>query len=261
VPFHLLDIRRDGPVERVALNRPDVRNAFDERLVAELHAWADAAARDADLRVAILQGNGRAFSAGADVAWMARMAAASHEENVRDARAMAGMFASLDRMPQPLVGRVHGAALGGGCGLAAVCDVVVAEEDSVFGFTEVRLGLMPAVIAPYVLARIGASAARELFLTGARVGAARAREIGLVHHVAEAGTLDARVDVVVADLLAGGPAAIAATKALLAELAARPAGDVAAATAAAIADRRRSPEGQAGVRAFLEKVAPPWSHK
>ncbi|RPJ53963.1 MAG: enoyl-CoA hydratase, partial [Acidobacteria bacterium] len=174
--YQFLEITRDGPVERVALNRPDVRNAFNEGMIAEIHDWADRAARDVGLRVAILEGRGRAFSAGADLAWMERVAAYTREENLRDASALAGMFAALDRLPKPLVGRVHGAALGGGSGLVAVCDIVVAEENAFFAFTEVRLGLTPAVIAPYVIAKIGQSPARELFLRGARFGAGRARE-------------------------------------------------------------------------------------
>ncbi|MFB3854760.1 MAG: enoyl-CoA hydratase-related protein [Vicinamibacterales bacterium] len=257
--YEFLQVTRDGPVERVALDRPEVRNAFNEGMIRELRDWAERAAGDGGLRVAILEGRGRAFSAGADLAWMARVASYTREENLRDASALAAMFASLDRLPKPLVGRVHGAALGGGSGLVAVCDIVVADEEAVFGFTEVRLGLTPAVIAPYVIRKTGQSAARELFLRGARFGAARAREIGLVHEVAASGTLDARIDVVVADLLAGGPEALAVTKQLVAEATGRPPGDVLPATIAAIAERRASEEGRSGIRAFLEKGQPPWA--
>src|SRR5262245_1675142 len=180
-----LQVETVGPVVRVTLNRPDVRNAFNEELIAELTAWAESVEVNGPSRVAVLAGAGKMFCAGADLAWMSKMIAYSHEENVRDARAMAGMFEALDRLPIPLIGRVHGAALGGGVGLAAVCDIVVAAEDAIFGFTEVKLGIIPAVISPYVLAKIGRSAARELFLTGGRFSSSRAREIGLVHAVGD----------------------------------------------------------------------------
>jgi methylglutaconyl-CoA hydratase len=187
------------------------------------------------------------------------MVAYTRDENVGDARAMAAMFDALDRLPIPLIGRVHGAALGGGVGLAAVCDIVVAAQDTIFGFTEVKLGIMPAVISPYALAKIGRSAARELFLTGARFTAARAREIGLVHAVGEDAELDRMVGKYVNDLLTSAPQAVAAAKALIAEVAAAPDRATATAlTAGAIADRRVSPEGQDGMRAFLDKRSPSW---
>jgi methylglutaconyl-CoA hydratase len=190
---------------------------------------------------------------------MSKMVAYTRDENVGDARAMAAMFDALDRLPIPLIGRVHGAALGGGVGLAAVCDIVVAAQDTIFGFTEVKLGIMPAVISPYALAKIGRSAARELFLTGARFTAARAREIGLVHAVGEDAELDRMVGKYVNDLLTSAPQAVAAAKALIAEVAAAPDRATATAlTAGAIADRRVSPEGQDGMRAFLDKRSPSW---
>src|SRR6187399_3235490 len=172
-------IQSDGPIARVTLNRPEVRNAFNEQLIAELTAWAESVKVTGPARVAVLSGAGKAFCAGADLTWMAKMIAYSREENVRDARAMARMFETLDRLPIPLIGRIHGAALGGGVGLAAVCDIVVAAEDAAFAFTEVKLGILPAVISPYAIAKIGVSAARELFLTGARFSAERAQAIGL----------------------------------------------------------------------------------
>ena len=175
--------------------------------------------------------------------------------------AMSRMFAALDELPVPLVGRVHGAALGGGAGLAAVCDIVVAEEQALFGFTEVKLGILPAVISPFALAKIGRSAARELFLTGARFTAARAREIGLVHEVVPASELDAAVGRYVQELLAAGPEAIAAAKALIPQVWGLPLEAAIPLTAAAIAARRVSSEGQEGLRAFLEKRAPSWSQR
>src|SRR6188474_1141004 len=181
--FKYLDIRRDGPIERLVLNRPEVRNAFNEGMIAELTWWANSVSCDGSVRLVVLEGAGPTFCAGADLEWMGRMASFTHDQNVDDASEMARMFLALDRLPVPVIGRVHGAALGGGAGLAAICDIVVAAEATLFGFTEVRLGLIPAVIAPFVVAKIGRSAARELFLTGDRFSAARAREIGLAHSV------------------------------------------------------------------------------
>jgi methylglutaconyl-CoA hydratase len=253
----LTSVRSKG-VERLSLNRPGVRNAFNEELIEELHSWAHALAADRSVRVAVIAGAGPVFCAGADLAWMAKMAGYTHDENVRDAMAAARMFAALNALPVPLIARVHGAALGGGAGLAAVCDVVIAEDAAVFGFTEVKLGIIPAVIAPYVLAKIGQSAARELFLTGARFGAARARAIGLVHSVVPHEQLDAAVDAFVNEFLGAGREAISAAKALIARIASTPGDDLLRVTAEAIADRRASPEGQEGLRAFLDKRKPRW---
>lgn len=258
MPEPCLLVSRDGPVERVTLNRPEVRNAFNDDVIAALSAWAERAARPGGPRVAILGGAEPAFCAGADLAWMAKVAAYSSDENVRDAEAMARMFAALDDLPFPLIGRIHGAALGGGAGLVAVCDVAVAAEDAVFGFTEVKLGIIPAVISPYVLAKIGRSAARELFLTGVRFPARRAREIGLVHHVVNGADLDSAVDDIVRECLGGGPEAIAAAKRLVADVWGRSAGDTLALTSRAIAARRGSAEGQEGLRAFIERRRAAW---
>lgn len=249
-------IEQNGPVVSVTLNRPDVRNAFNEELIAELTAWAEGPHRE---RVAILSGAGKVFCAGADLTWMSKTVGYSHEENVRDAMDMARMFSALDRLPIPLIGRVHGAALGGGAGLAAVCDIVVAAEDTIFGFTEVKLGILPAVISPYALAKIGRSAARELFLTGARFSAVRAREIGLVHAVAEEAELDRIVAKYVNDLVTSGPEALAAAKRMIAAVADAHDADLAHLTSKTIAERRVSPEGQEGMRAFLDKRPPSWT--
>jgi methylglutaconyl-CoA hydratase len=255
-----LDIHHDGPVVRVTLSRPDVRNAFNEELIAELTVWAESIAPSAGARVAVLQGAGRVFCAGADLEWMARMADYSLEENIRDARAMGRMFAALDALPIPLIGRIHGAALGGGAGLAAVCDIVVASEDAIFGFTEVKLGILPAVISPYVLAKIGQSAARELFLTGGRFSAARAREIGLAHALGEADEIDRIVAKYVNDVLTAGPDAVAAAKRLIGAVVHRSPAQALDMTADAIAKRRVSAEGQEGMRAFLDKRKPSWTN-
>jgi methylglutaconyl-CoA hydratase len=260
--FQFLATRREGPVEFLTLNRPDVRNAFNEDVIAELTAWASTVrerAAGGELRVVVMSGAGKAFCAGADVTWMSKTVQYSEQENLRDAAAMSAMFGAIDTLPLPVVGRVHGAALGGGAGLAAVCDVVVAEEQTLFGFTEVKLGILPAVISPFALAKIGRSAARELFLTGARFSAARAREIGLVHAVVAAANLDATVDGYVREFLSGGSDAIAAAKALIPNVWGRPSSEAAPITAAAIAQRRVSAEGQEGLRAFLDKRPPIWS--
>jgi methylglutaconyl-CoA hydratase len=252
-----IEITRNGPVINVTLNRPDVRNAFNESLIAELTAWARAPLPN-DARVVVLRGAGKVFCAGADLTWMSKMVGYSAEENVRDARAMAEMFHALDTLPLPVVGRVQGAALGGGAGLAAVCDITVAAEDAVFGFTEAKLGILPAVISPFVVAKIGQSAARELFLTAERFTAARAREINLVHRVVDADDLDTTIDRLAQELLSSGPGAIAGAKRLIAEVAwTRPAA-VADLTAETIARHRASAEGQDGMRAFLEKRKAGW---
>jgi methylglutaconyl-CoA hydratase len=253
--------RLDGPVERLTLNRPDVRNAFNEEVITELTEWAAAARERAarhEIRVVVLGGAGTTFCAGADVTWMAKTVHYTPDENQRDAMAMSNMFAVLDELPVPIVGRVQGAALGGGAGLAAVCDIVVAEEQARFGFTEVKLGILPAVISPFVLAKIGRSAARELFLTGARFSAAHAKAIGLVHAVVPSAELDAAVERYVQELLTAGPEAVSAAKALIANVWARTRDEAMPIAANAIAERRVSAEGQEGLRAFLEKRTARW---
>ncbi len=258
--YRHLRVVRERQIERVTLNRPDVRNAFNEDVIAELTAWASGLhqAPGGTVRAVVLAGEGPSFSAGADIAWMAKTAAYSDAENLRDATAASRMFAALDTLPMPVVGRVHGAAIGGGAGLAAVCDIVVAEDQAVFAFTEVKLGILPAVISPFIIAKIGRSAARELFLTGARFTARRAQEIGLVHEVVAVGALDAAVDARLAHLLEGGPEAHAATKALIADVAERSVAEAMPITAQAIAARRASAEGQEGLHAFLDKRQAKW---
>ena len=256
--FSTLLTRREGVVEYLTLNRPDVRNAFNETMIAELTAWSAAMNADDDVRVAVVMGAGKVFSAGADIQWMANALNYTHDENVQDANAAARMFAALDTLPIPLIGRIHAAALGGGCGLCAVCDVVVADENAVFGFLEVKLGILPAVISPYALAKIGRSAARELFLTGMRFGAARAREIGLIHAVVPTAELDTMVEMYVNEFLSAGPDAISRAKALIPRVWARGAPDAAGLTSEAIAAQRVSGEGQEGLRAFLEKRKASW---
>jgi methylglutaconyl-CoA hydratase len=183
----------------------------------------------------------------------------AEEENLRDATAAAQMFSALDQLPLPLIARVHGAALGGGCGLAAVCDIVIADAQAIFGFTEVKLGILPAVVSPFVLSKIGRSAARELFLTGARFSAERAREIGLVHSVVRGDEMETAVNAYVQEVLTAGPEAIASAKALISKVWNCPNGEATGLTAHAIATRRVSAEGQEGLKAFLSKRKPSWS--
>jgi methylglutaconyl-CoA hydratase len=242
-----LRVERDGGVLRVTLARPERRNAFDAQVIAEL---TEAFGNVGDARAVVLAGEGPSFSAGADVEWQRSSIELSYDENVEDALRLYAMCDAIDSCPAPVVARVHGYALGGGAGLVACSDVAVAAPDAVFGFTEVRLGIVPAVISPFVLPRIGAAAARRYFLTGERFGVDTAIEIGLVHEVAD--DVDDAVERVVFDLLAGGPEAVREAK-LLVRL--RPAGVEAARIAAA---RRTSEEGQEGLRAFLERRRPGW---
>lgn len=254
-----VDVSVDGPVARVFLARPSVRNAFDGATVVALReAMAAASARE-DVRVIVLGGHGPVFSAGADLEWMRTVAGFSGEQNLADARSLALLFETIDLSPKPVVARVQGAALGGGGGLVAVADVAVASAEAQFGFTEVRLGLVPAVISPFVLRKIGPSAARELFLTGERFGADKALAIGLVHRVVPASELDSAVGERVRELLQAAPGAVAAAKALVRDVAGRRPQDVLDLTAGRIAERRASAEGQEGLRAFLEKRKPGWS--
>ena len=258
MPYKFLIAERDGPVEYLRLNRPEVRNAFNEHVIAELASWAEGMQDAREVRVVVLGGAGKVFCAGADIEWMARTVHYTNEQNVEDAEAAARMFFALDTLRVPLVGRVQGAALGGGAGLAAVCDVVVAEDRAVFGFTEVKLGILPAVISPFALAKIGRAAARELFLTGARFSAMRAREIGLVHALVPESELDAAVATYVGEFLSAGPEAIAAAKALIRDVYGRSGEAARPITANALAARRVSDEGQEGLTAFLEKRKPSW---
>ena len=254
----LVTMTQSGPVARVTLARPALRNAFNEQVIAELHACASALAADDEVRVVVLGGAGKVFSAGADLNWMAAGLDASARQVSDDARALHDMLVAFDRLPQATIARVQGAAVAGGGGLVSVCDIVVAADDAVFGFSETRLGLAPAIVSPFVLRRIGVAAARELFLTGARFGAARAREIGLVSVVVAPDALDATVDGYVASLLAASPSAVAAAKDLIRRVAGQPVDEAFEHTQAIITERRTSADGRAGVRAFLAKADPPW---
>jgi methylglutaconyl-CoA hydratase len=257
--FERLEVKFDGPVARVFLNRPDVRNAFDGLMVTELRKLLFDL-RDVDaVRVIVLGGHGPSFCAGADLQWMQAMATFSRDENLREAQALADLFFTVYESPKPIVARVHGAALGGGAGLVAAADIPIAALGTQFGFTEVRLGILPAVISPYVIRKIGESAARELFLTGERFEAVKAQEIGLVRAAVPPEDLDAAVEARVQELLKAGPRAVAEAKALIREVAFRRVEDVQRYSVEAIADIRISAEGQEGMRAFLEKRKPDWA--
>ncbi|MFL5649658.1 MAG: enoyl-CoA hydratase-related protein [Chloroflexota bacterium] len=252
----------DGTVARVTLARPDVHNAFDATLIATLRTTFTGLAREgpARLRVVVLAGEGPSFCAGADIDWMRAAMALDTEGNEQDAMAMADMFEALDTCPVPVIARVHGAALGGGMGLCAVSDIVVAESGARFGFTETRLGILPSVISPFVIAKIGESNARALFPGGRRFDATRAARIGLVHEIVEGeAALDAAVETAVADVLAAGPTAARAAKAVVREVRGLGHGSAKWHTARVIARQRTSEEAQEGFRAFVEKRPPAWA--
>jgi len=254
-----IDVRTDGSVAYVTIARPDVRNAFNAALIAELRQTFERLGGDDSVRAIVLAGEGKVFSAGADVNWMRASLDLSEAENVEDARLLSLMYRAIDTVPKVVVGRVHGAALGGGAGLVAVCDVAIAAEGTLFGFTETKLGILPAVISPFVLAKIGASQARALMLTGERFDAQRAYRIALVHEVVAEDTLDAAVARITDEVLSASPSGIAAAKALIREVRAIPHEATLDVTAAAIAKQRISSEGQEGLRAFLERRAAEWT--
>jgi methylglutaconyl-CoA hydratase len=240
-------------IAHVTLARPEARNAFDAETIERLHdIFARITAAD-DVRAVVLAGEGKVFCGGADIKWMRESLDLSFDANVADAERMSDMFRTIDNCPKPVIGQIHGAALGGGAGLAAVCDIAIAADDTVFGFTEVKLGIIPAVISPFVLAKIGASHARALFLTGERFDARRAKDIGLVHQVVPAVELGAAVEHCLEELFTAGPAAVRAAKLLIRRVIDNDYDDSRAITARAIAQQRIGTEGQEGLRAFLER--------
>ncbi|MBN8464359.1 MAG: enoyl-CoA hydratase/isomerase family protein [Dechloromonas sp.] len=257
--FTTLEIELHGPVATIWMNRPDLHNAFDEILIAELTAACIALDDDADVRIVVLAGRGKSFSAGADLNWMKRAASNGLDDNLNDARALAHMLRTLAEMNKPTIARVQGAALGGGMGLAAACDIAVASTKAVFATSEVRFGIIPSAISPYVLRAIGARQAYRYFQSAERIDAVRAREIGLVHETVEPETLDAKVREVAAALLQGGPNAQAAAKDLIRTVDGQPVNDTLVEdTAHRIAHLRATPEAREGIGAFLEKRSPDW---
>lgn len=254
-----LDIRRDGPVARVWLNRPDVRNAFNDGVIAELRDTFTALGAEAGLRAIVLGGHGKAFCAGADLAWMRAMADYSWEQNRADAQALADMLWAVYSCPVPVVGRIHGDCYAGGVGLAAVCDVLVAADAANFCLSEAKLGLLPATISPYVVRALGEQASRRYLVTAERFSAMQAQALGFVHEVCAPDALDAKVDEIVAALVANGPMAVRACKRLVQDVAGRPlTPELRDDTARRIADIRASDEGREGVQAFLGKRKPSW---
>lgn len=248
-----------GSVARVTLDRPEVHNAFDDRLIAALTAHLRELDANAQVRVVVLAANGKSFSAGADLNWMKRMAAYSEAENLRDAVGLGDLMHTLSTMGKPTIARVQGAAYGGGVGLVACCDIALGTPEAVFSLSEVRLGLIPAVISPHVVAAIGERQARRYFLTAERFDATQAHRMGLLHEVVDAAQLDARVDEIADHLLKGGPKSQTAAKRLIEAVTNRPIDrSLVEDTAERIARIRVTPEGREGVAAFLEKRTPRW---
>ena len=253
----LKEIRRGGVLE-LRLNRPEVRNALDEELITVLRESVDAAGRDESVRFVLLSGEGKSFCAGADIGYMQRLSGYGHEENLSDAAALSGLYESISGCPKPVITRVHGAAIGGGLGLGAAADVVVAAEGTKFALTEARLWILPAVISPFVLRRLGPGASRTLFLTTQLFTTEKALRLGLVDEVASLEELDAAVDAVLKDLKLGGPQAQAACKRLLDEISALPFAEAVKRTPDYIAAQRATDEAREGFAAFFEKRPAKW---
>ena len=257
--MNTLDIHIEGHVAKVFLNRPEVRNAFNDGVITELAETFTRLGQDPGVRAIVLGGHGKAFCAGADLNWMKSMAGYGWEDNRADATRLAEMLWAIYSCPLPVVGRLHGDCYAGGMGLAACCDVLVAAEGMHFCLSEARLGLLPATISPYVMRAMGEQAARRYFITAERFSAAQAREMGFVHELVAPDALDAKVDEIVALLVANGPAAVKACKRLVQDFAGREiTPELRAETARRIADIRASDEGREGVQAFLNKREPAW---
>jgi methylglutaconyl-CoA hydratase len=254
----LLVEKKDG-VARVTLNRPDVRNAFDDALIKLLHESFLSLGKDDSVRAVVLAGNGPAFCAGADLNWMKRMAGYDYAANLRDAQALADMLAALDRMPKPTIARVHGPTFAGGTGLVAACDIAVGTSEAKFCFSEAKLGLSPATISPHVIRAIGERAARRYFLTAEVFDAEEAHRIGMLSLLVSSSEIDSEIEKLLAHLLAGGPEAMKKIKELVRAVSSRPLDDALVAdTAKRIAEIRVSPEGREGIASFLEKRKPAW---
>lgn len=258
LPYLHLRIVRRGFAAYITLNRPEVHNAFNAQLIAELQSAFEGLSSDDDVRVVVLAGEGPSFSAGADLNWMRASLEFDHEQNVADALRMADMFRVIDSCRHPVIGRIHGAALGGGSGLTAVCDIAIAAEGTRFGFTEARLGIAPAVISPFVLRKIGETHTRALFLTAERFDTARALAIGLIHQVVPYAELDHAVETTLRNIGQSGPAGVRAAKLMARTIQELDDEEARATTAATIAGLRVSAEGQEGIRAFLEKRNASW---
>ncbi len=258
----MLKLDKHGGVARVTLDRPELRNAFDDALIAALTTAFLDIGNDKEIRVLVLAGNGPAFCAGADLNWMKRMAGYGFEENLADARALAARLATLDRLPKPTIARVHGPVFAGGTGLVAACDIAVGTPEAKFCLSEAKLGLSPATISPYVMRAMGERMARRYFLTAEVFDAAEAYRIGMLSALVSPEQLDGVIDGIARHLLDGGPQAHARIKELIRAVAGRPADDALAAdTARRIAEIRGSPEGREGIASFLEKRKAAWCSK
>jgi len=258
-PYETIRVEREGRVGRVWFDRPDVRNAFNAVMIGELREGLRSLAADAAVRVVVVSGKGPSFCAGADLAWMRDVARFTREENLRETLDLAECLHDLYRLPKPTVARVNGPAIGGGTGFLAACDIAVASTEARFGLSEVKIGVVPAAISPYVLRRIGESRARQYFLTGERFDARRAEEIGLVNAAVAPDALDARVEGIVSSLLSSGPEALAKAKELITRVPGMSFEEAKRYTAEMIAGLRTSAEAQEGMAAFLEKRKPKWS--
>jgi methylglutaconyl-CoA hydratase len=256
-----LRLTRTDAVLRVALSRPEARNAFDDVMIAELRSAFVDAAEDAGVRVVVLSGDGPAFCAGADIAWMRRAGSSSLAENEADAEKMARMLRAIDACSKPVIALAHGAAIGGGVGLLAAADIALAAEGTVFSLAEVKLGILPSVISPYVLRAIGPRAARDLFLTGDAFDAAEARRIGLVTRVVPASEMESACQRKVDSLMTSGPEAVRAAKRLIEQVSGLRPEEAIHLTVRTIAERRASDEAKEGLSAFLEKRKPSWAKK
>ncbi|TVT47315.1 MAG: enoyl-CoA hydratase/isomerase family protein [Denitromonas halophila] len=257
--YETLEIERDGGIATLWMNRPDVHNAFNAQLIADLTGACQQLDTDASVRVVVLAGRGKSFSAGADLNWMKAAGEASLEANVADARKLAGMLRVLSEMDTPTIARVQGAALGGGMGLASACDICVASEKAIFATSEVKFGIIPSAISPYVIRAIGERQSYRYFQTAERISAARAGELGLAHEVVAPEALDDKVAEIVAALMQGGPKSQAAAKDLIRAVANKPVSDaVVEDTSQRIAQLRSTPEAKEGLSAFLDKRAAAW---
>jgi methylglutaconyl-CoA hydratase len=257
--FAHLKISPEEALIRVALNRPDVHNAFNAELISELREAFETISADGSVRAVVLTGEGKSFCAGADLNYMKAMSGYGRDENAADARALSDMFSAIRSCPKPVIGRINGAAMGGGAGLVAACDIATAADAATFAFSEAKLGLVPAVISPYVVERIGPAVARRFFITGERFDARVAERIGLVDACVPSDILDSVIDEQVAQLLSSGPNAVGEAKALVASVASLPRDAMQDHAIRKIAELRGSPEGQEGMAAFLEKRKPKWS--
>ncbi|MDZ4723984.1 MAG: enoyl-CoA hydratase-related protein [candidate division Zixibacteria bacterium] len=254
-----INYEKNNAVGRITFNGPEIHNAFNATVISELSALLSEIEIDPSIRVVVLTGAGKSFCAGADLNWMRSVVSQSFEENLAESNKLADLFYQFYTFRCPIIARVNGAAIGGGTGFVAVCDIAIASESSVFSFSEVKIGVVPACIGPYVIKKMGEGKARELFITGERMNAVRAREVGLVNSVVADGDLDNEVDKLIASILSSGPSAVSMAKKLISEVSAMPPEEFKPYTAEIIARLRISAEGQEGMDAFLNKRKPKWS--